>query len=125
MHEIFKSHHPKRQLSSFRYASQGIRHAVLNEANFRVQLLFTIISFSLGLYFGLSTLEWMLVAISNGMLLSAEIMNTVIEEFIDHLIQEHHEGVKIIKDMSAGFVFINAIVALIVFLLIFVPRIPF
>ena len=39
-----------------------------------------------------------------GLLLSAEMINTLVEEFIDNLIKDEHEGAKIIKDVAAGFV---------------------
>jgi diacylglycerol kinase (ATP) len=51
-------------------------------------------------------------------------INTVVEEFIDQLIKEYHEGAKVIKDMSAGFVLITAVTTLIILFLIFGHRIP-
>ncbi|MBI4031119.1 MAG: diacylglycerol kinase, partial [Proteobacteria bacterium] len=45
--------------------------------------------------------------------------NTVVEEFVDHLITERNEVVAIIKDLSAGFVLTTALTALLIFVLIF------
>ncbi len=67
-------------------------------------------------------MEWSLIVISLGFLLAAEMVNTVVEEFIDHLIKEYHEGARIIKDLSAGFVLTAGAGALIVTLLILVPK---
>ena len=125
MGNILNSHHPMRHVKSFHYAFLGIIHAMLNEPNFRVQLLIAIISLILGIHFKISNIEWGLLTLSMGSLLSAELVNTVVEEFLDHLIKEYHEEAKIIKDVAAGFVLITAITALIIFILIFSHRIPY
>jgi diacylglycerol kinase len=119
---IFSSHHPVRHAKSFKYAFTGIFHALLNEANFRVQIVILIFSIILGLHFKITPLEWAVLSLSMGTLLSSELMNTAVEEFIDHLIKEHHEGAKVIKDLSAGFVLVTAITALSIMVIIFGPR---
>jgi diacylglycerol kinase len=125
MKSIFKSHHPIRHAKSFKYAVDGIWHALLNEANFRVQLLIVFAACSLGIIYHISNTEWGLLILSMGSLLAAEVVNTFVEEFIDNLIKEQNEGAKIIKDMSAGFVLIAAGVALVILYLIFGHRIFF
>lgn len=122
MFRLFKSHHPVRHAKSFKYAFSGILHVLFNEANFRVQVVIVVFAIILGLHFNISNAEWSLITLGMGMLLSAELINTVVEEFIDHLIKEYHEGAKIIKDMSAGFVLIMGITNLIVFAFIFGPH---
>lgn len=122
MKNIFKSHHPKRQVKSFKYAFEGIWHTLLNEANFRVQMVFAVFIIILAFILNISPMEWALLILSTGFLLSAEMINTVVEEFIDNLIQEYHEGAKVIKDVSAGFVLIAAVTTLAITLLIFVPK---
>ena len=123
MLKIFKSHHPRRHAKSFKYAFEGIFHALLNEANFRIQVVITVIAVTMGIHYKINTTEWGLLALTSGFLLSAELINTAIEEFIDHLIEDESNGAKIIKDVSAGFVFITAITTLVILLLIFYPRI--
>lgn len=110
-------------MKSFKYAAEGILHALLNEANFRVQVIIAVVAVTLGIHYRINTTEWGLLSITMGLLLSAELINTAIEEFIDHLIGNEDLGAKIIKDVSAGFVFITAITTLIILLLIFFPRI--
>ena len=123
MGKLISSHHPRRQLKSFNYAFRGIVHAVANEANFRVQLAIVLVTFLAGLYYKIEVIEWISLIVVCGMLLSAELINTAIEEFIDHLIHEHHEGARVIKDLSAGYVLTTAVCALAVFLLVFVPKV--
>lgn len=119
MKKILNSHHPVRHVKSFKYAFKGIFHALLNEANFRVQVITAIVSVILGVYFNITNVEWGLLIVSMGFLLSAEMVNTVVEEFIDHLISSHNEGARIIKDLSAGFVLVTAITVASIFVLIF------
>jgi len=125
MFELLKSHHPMRHAKSFKHAFEGIFHALLHEANFRVQVMIVFLAVLFGIRLKISNTEWGLLTISMGLLLTAEMVNTVVEEFIDNLIQEYHDGAKVIKDLSAGFVLITAIVALIILYLIFGHRVIF
>lgn len=123
MGRIISSHHPRRHLRSFKYALRGVYHATANEANFRIQLAVVTASVIAGLVYKINLMEWLSLVVVCGMLLSAELINTAIEEFIDHLIHEHHEGARVIKDLSAGYVLTTAICALVVYLIVFVPKI--
>ena len=116
---IIKSHHPVKHLKSFKYAFSGIWHALLNEANFRVQMFFTLIVVILGFYFNISVSEWSVLILASASLLSAEVINTSIENFIDFIFPERSPVVKIIKDLSAGYVLINAIACLLITIIIF------
>lgn len=116
---IIKSHHPIKHLKSFKYAFSGILHTLTHEANFRVQILITVVSIIAGFYFQISTVEWSVFIIAFSSLLSAEILNTSIENFIDFLIPKKSNVVKVVKDLSAGFVLINAIACLLILIIIF------
>jgi diacylglycerol kinase len=48
---LVKSHHPIKHLKSFKYAFSGILHSLYHEANFRVQVVLTILATALGFYF--------------------------------------------------------------------------
>ena len=121
MLKIFKSHHPVRHAKSFKYAFEGIFHALINEPNFRVQIVIVTLAIIFGKKFGISNTEWGLLAISLGSLLSAEMVNTVVEEVLDHfyLKEEENIAVKVVKDLSAGFVLITSITVLIILILVF------
>ncbi|MBD3366285.1 diacylglycerol kinase [candidate division WWE3 bacterium] len=117
--DVIKSHHPRRRAKSFRYAFSGVLHALLNEPNFRIQVSIVVISIVLGWYFRISSTEWGLLTLTMGLLLFAELVNTVVEEFIDNLIPHKDDGARVIKDVSAGFVLIMALTSLIILVLIF------
>lgn len=122
MLNIFRSHHPTRHIKSFKYAFEGLGHALLNEPNFRIQVVVVVFAIILGLHFNISNIEWGLLILSMGALLAAEMTNTVVEELIDALIKEYHDGAKIIKDLSAGFVLTTAVTTLAILFLIFAHR---
>lgn len=116
---LLKSHHPIKHLKSFKYAFSGILHSLYHEANFRVQIIITILAVIGGLYFQISATEWSVLIIAFASLLSAEVLNTSIENFIDYLIPKKSEVVRIVKDLAAGFVLINAVACLLILLIIF------
>jgi undecaprenol kinase len=120
---FFKSVHPARRVKSFEYAFHGLFHALLNEPNFRVQIAIAAFSAILGMMFKISNTEWGLLILSLGALLAAEMVNTVVEELIDALIKEYHEGARIIKDLAAGFVLTTAFTTLAILYLVFFERI--
>lgn len=119
IHDIIKSNHPLRRAKSFKYAFEGVLHALLNEPNFRIQIVIVITATILGFYFKIDTTQWGLLILSMGLLLFAELVNTVVEEFMDYLIPERNGGAKIIKDLSAGFVLIMSFTCLAILVLIF------
>ena len=83
---MLKSHHPIKHLKSFKYAFEGVLHALIHEANFRLQILITGVAVGLGFYFQISSSEWSVLILGFASLLSAEVLNTSIENFIDFLI---------------------------------------
>jgi diacylglycerol kinase len=119
MLEIFKSHHPVRHIRSFKHAFDGIFHALLNEANFRVQVVIVILAIVFGKILKISNVEWALVTLSMSLLLASELVNTTVEEIMDHFVKHDNQIAKVIKDLSAGFVLINAIGSLIILYLVY------
>lgn len=116
---LLKSHHPVKHLKSFKYAFSGILHSLYHEANFRVQIVITLLAILGGIYFQISTTEWSVLIIAFASLLSAEVLNTSIENFIDYVIPKKSEVVRIVKDLSAGFVLINAVACALILVIIF------
>ena len=86
---FLKSHHPLRHARSFKYAFQGILRALIEEPNFRVQVVIVLISVLLGFHFNITNTEWGLLILSMGLLLMAEVLNTVVEDTIDFFIKDY------------------------------------
>ncbi|MBW6441880.1 diacylglycerol kinase family protein [Patescibacteria group bacterium] len=121
--KLFKPNDPIRQFKSFKYAFEGLFHAILSEPNFRIQILIVTLSVILGKIYAITRTEWLQLANSLGLLLTVEIINTAIEEIMDQLIKHHDNGVKIIKDLSAAAVLITSFVVLSNLYIIFWHRI--
>lgn len=111
------------RLRSFGYAWAGLRQAFKAEPNFRIHVCGSLMAISLGLFFKISMLEWLMVLVACGMVWTAELFNSVIEKMLDYLAPERHEKIRNIKDMSAAAVFIAAVVAFLIGILIFLPKI--
>ena len=113
----------KERLSSFIYAWAGIKATVRTEHNTWIHLFLTMLAFGLAIVLGISRGEWMALVIATAMVWMTEIFNTVIEKVMDFLSTERHPQIKLIKDMAAAAVLIAATAAVIVGLLIFVPKV--
>jgi len=112
----------KRLLLSFKTAFEGLIFVFKSEPNFRLQILFATLALFLAYIFQLRTYEWIVVIILIGMVLVMEILNTALEQFTDLLKPRLHHYVKAIKDIMAASVFMTAIGAFIVGMIIFWPH---
>lgn len=98
----------------------GVKAAYRAEQSFRIQLTVAGAVCVVGLIAGLSQTEWVLIVMAIGMVLSLELLNTMIEKTLDLLHPAQHERVKFIKDVSAAAVFISSLASIIVGLIVFI-----
>lgn len=110
-------------LRSFRYGFKGIGWLIQSENNVRFHLLASVVVLLLGFYFRISTTEWAIILTQIGLVWSAEALNTAIEKLCDFISPQHHELIGKVKDLAAGGVLIVSIVAAIVGLIVFLPKI--
>ena len=113
----------RRLFKSFGYAFRGIRQVIYWEQNAKVHSIAAIGVIAAGLYFHLSPMEWVAIVIVVGGVFAAETFNTAIEELSDTVSPEYDVRIKHVKDFAAGAVLIMAMVAFVVGLLIFIPKI--
>lgn len=107
----------------FSHALAGIIAVYQSEMNFRFHLLVTCIVTISGWIVQLAPLEWVAIMIVIGMVLISELINTSIEKLIDYVKPEIHPQARFIKDAAAGAVFISSIIAVVIGLIIFLPKI--
>ncbi|MEO1452157.1 MAG: diacylglycerol kinase family protein, partial [Bacteroidota bacterium] len=107
---------------SFGYAFKGIATLIRTQAHAKVHLLAIALITPLGLWLGLSVLEWCLIVLCMGLVLSLEGVNTAIEFTVDLASPDHHPLAGKAKDVAAGAVLIAAIFAAIIWGLIFIPK---
>jgi diacylglycerol kinase (ATP) len=96
-------------------------HVMRTEHNIRIHAVAAIAAIGLAIYFDLPTAEFAIIILAVGLVMAAEIFNTVIEDFLDIIHPRHHEAVRRIKDALAGAVLLAALAALMVGILIFGP----
>ena len=113
----------QKRIKSFGYAFQGIAKLVKKEHNAWIHCAITICVIPAGFIFNLSTTEWISIIIIIGAVFSAEAINSAIEAISDLVSPEYNESIKQTKDLAAGAVLIMAIVAVIIGLIIFIPKI--
>jgi len=112
----------KRTLHSFGYAMKGIRIGFREETNFQIQVAMGLASILLGVYFQLSVVEWLFIFGAIGLVLTTELLNTALEELCDMLKDTHDPHVAKIKDLAAGAVLCASLCALVIGLIIFLPK---
>jgi len=107
--------------ASFRYAARGIWHVLRTEQNAQIHLLAAVVAITLSLAFKISTVEFSIILLAVGFVVVSEVLNTVIEDFLDVLHPSQHQAIRRIKDALAGAVLLAAIIALSLAGLIFGP----
>lgn len=113
----------KKLIYSFKYAFEGIFTGFKQEQNMKIHVAIMLLVIILGVVLKISALEWIICIILFGVVISAELFNTAIEQTVNIAMPEINEKAKIAKDVSAGAVLIIAISAAIIGLIIFVPKI--
>jgi diacylglycerol kinase (ATP) len=111
------------RIKSIGFAFKGAYHLITREDSVKVQFVIGIIMTIAGFYFELSSTEWMIQILVISLIMAIEGINTAIEEIADFIHPEFHNKIGLIKDIGAGAVFIFAIAALIVGLIIYLPKI--
>jgi len=109
-------------LESFKHAIAGFQEAFTKEKNIRIQLLFGLVAIILGIGLGITLVEWAVLLLVISMVITSELFNTALERTLDLIDSNPNGTVKIAKDVAAGAVIFTAVIALIIGLIIFIPR---
>ncbi len=113
----------KKLRNSFKYAFEGIGEALKTEQNLKIHFFIMIAVITAGLVFKINAMEWIACIILFGLVISLELINTAIETTVDIAMPEKNEKAKLAKDVAAGAVLMSAIMAIVVGLIIFLPKI--
>ncbi len=112
----------KKRLESFKYAFNGLKILILEEHNARIHILATILVIISGFLFEISTLEWLAIIFAIGFVVACEIINSAIENLADFISPNKNEIIKKVKDLSAAAVLISALTAIVVGIIVFLPK---
>lgn len=107
---------------SFKSAFAGIHSALITQVNLKIHFLAGFLALSLGYYLQISTLEYLVIIVTIGTVIVSEMANTALEHLADAVTLEHNEYIKMAKDVAAGSVLLTAIIAIVVGIVIFLPK---
>ena len=107
----------------FLNAFRGLYVVYKTTRHFFIHIAVTLIVLIWGFYFHISGTEWMLLVFAIGFVFVSEVFNTAIEIDIDLTSPEYHPFARDTKDVAAAAVLLSVIVAIIVGMIIFLPRI--
>lgn len=111
------------RLKSIKYASKGAFLLLKKESSIKVQACIAVLMTVAGFFFNISSTEWIIQFLAIGMVMSIEGINTAIEEVANFIHPEYHSKIGFIKDIAAGAVFIAAVFASAIGLMIYLPKI--
>jgi diacylglycerol kinase len=110
------------RIKSFADAIEGIKFVFQTQQNARIHAVITLAVILIALVFKISRLEWIVLILVIGLVWTAEILNTAVEALVDMVNPAHNRGAGVIKDVSAGAVFVSAVISIVVGILIFGPK---
>ncbi|WP_294393869.1 diacylglycerol kinase [uncultured Clostridium sp.] len=109
----------KKVLDSFNNAINGIIDTVRTERNMKIHLFVSLMILIACFFFDVTKYEFLILAVTISMVISAEIVNTAIEAAIDMTTNYYHPLAKVAKNAAAGAVLVTAINAVVVGYIIF------
>ena len=104
-----------------KYAIQGLVLGIKTDRSIRFHFIVALIVFIGALLLQIPSLQWAILILTIFFVIVMEYVNSAIESFADRVHPEQHFAIKKTKDLAAAGVFLSAICALLVGLLIFLP----
>jgi diacylglycerol kinase (ATP) len=115
----------KARFNSFIYAYAGIKYFLRYEPQALIHLIAAILVIFAGFYFKITRQEWFAVIFSIGIVIVSEMLNTAIEKLTDMVSPEVNPKAKVVKDLAAGAVLFASIIAAVIGLIVFLPKMFF
>ena len=112
----------KGRIRSLTFAMRGAWLLITTEHSIMVQIGIAIIMTVVGFIMDLSSIEWMFQLLAIGLVLVAESLNTGLEKLSDFVHPDYNDRIGFIKDISAGAATFAAIIAVIIGLIIYLPK---
>jgi diacylglycerol kinase (ATP) len=109
------------RIDSFRHAFRGWWYVIRTQENAWIHAVASIGAVIVGLWVGISALEWAAVLLSMSIVWVAEFFNTALESVVDLASPDIHPLAKVSKDVAAAGVLVGAGTALLIGLLILGP----
>jgi diacylglycerol kinase (ATP) len=109
----------KNLMDSIGFAIRGFRWAASSQSNLRFHLIVAVMVVIGGFFLQVTALDWCILLLCIGLVVSAELFNTAIEKTVDLISPEWNDKAGIIKDIAAAAVLFISLTALIIGIVIF------
>lgn len=103
-------------------ALRGLRAAFLEEESLQLQIIAAGGVLALGWFVSVTKTELIILIFTITLVITLELVNSVVERILDMIKSEHHPIVKDAKDIMAGAVTISALAAFTIGIIIFLPH---
>ena len=113
----------RKRIESFGYAFKGIGTLFTSQPNARIHATVLSLVVLAGFYFQIKQSEWLTIVLISALVLSAEAMNTAVEFVVDLVSPHYHPLAGKAKDVAAAAVLLAAFGAVVIGLIIFLPKI--
>lgn len=108
---------------SINFAITGLLLATKSQRNFRIDLFIAMVVIVAGVFMSFSMIEFCILLLTIGFVFLAELLNTIVEFIIDAYFGNKYSTLaKMSKDISAGMVLISVVLAVIIGMLLFLPK---
>ena len=116
----------KKLVNSFVYAIKGIYYSVRNERNMRIHIVCMLYMYYYLLaydFFVVPKVEFLIILLANGIVISAEFFNTAIERAVDTATMKKNDTARFAKDCAAAAVLVSVVFAVIIgFIILWQPK---
>jgi len=113
----------KNRIKSVGFAVRGALLLIRTEASIKIQVFLGIVVTVAGFYYEISSTEWIFQVLAVSLVVGIEGANTAIEKLCDFVHPDFDKRIGFIKDVSAGAVMFVSVGAIIVGLIIYLPKI--
>ena len=109
---------------SWLHAWTGLKTVVREERNMQTHMVLGTVALLAGWFFGLTVNQWLWLCLAIFLVMLCEINNTIAENICDLITGPHYQPLaKKVKDIAAGAVVFAAAFAVLIGLILFVPKI--
>ncbi|OQY36703.1 MAG: hypothetical protein B6229_09505 [Spirochaetaceae bacterium 4572_7] len=113
---VFGMTNLRKIISKFNYAFKGLKIAFTTDNSFKVHFIVSIIMLKLDRF------EWIIISLSIGNVLIAELFNTAIEYIVKMFTSEYHELAEKLLDISAGAVLLSVFLSITLACFVYIPH---
>ncbi|MBR6690142.1 MAG: diacylglycerol kinase [Bacilli bacterium] len=114
---------PKSVFQTIKNSLNGIKCYAKDGKSILLYIIGVILETVMGFVYNINGLEWILIICILGIILAVELINTAIEATCDAISKEYNPLIKVAKDCGSGATFIIFVVAIILNIIIFLPKV--